>query len=129
MKNRKIRKPAPKIPIPKNGAELIVLTGLVHEETGRQFVFCTKKSAGQGFFLAREDMVSPDGDKDLAARCEHCMTEGDEPETHWIVNFKTALYEEMVDTGNDGYIVTPALLIRNLMEHGSGLSPAKRAAS
>ncbi len=124
---RRREEPDQRIPVPTS-RELIVLTGLEHmEAAGRQFVFCTEEN--QGFFLAREDMVSPDGDNDLAARCKHCKTEGGEAETHWIVDFKPALFEGKVDTENDGYIVTPLLLIRNLMEAGPGLSLAKRAAS
>ena len=107
MRNRKIgRKPDRKIPVPKNGDELIVLTGLVHVETGRQFAFCTQEGA-EGFFLSPEDMARPDGCDDRVARCKYCKVEGtEEAETHWIVDFRTALAEGRVDTENGDHVIS-----------------------
>ncbi len=127
-----------RIPVPENRKVLIVLTGLEHTEAGgRQFVFCTAGQSSEGFFLYPKDMASPDGGKDLAACCADCRTEKGEPESHWIVDFKTALFEGYVDTETGGYIVTPLSIIRNLMERGllgsilirEGPSRRKRAAS
>jgi hypothetical protein len=125
-----MRKSSPKILVPKNGNEVIVLTGLAHTEAGEQFAFCTAAQNSDGFFLGPEDTASPDGGKDLAARCRHCKTEAGEPETHWIVDFRTALLEERLETEDDGgYILTPLALINlNLEVHGTG-PVAKQAAA
>ncbi len=114
-------KASPGLPVPTSG-ELIVLTGLTHMEAGKQFAFCTAWQASDGLFLGPEDMVSPDGGEDLAARCWHCKTEAGEAETHWIVDFRTALLEGRLETGDDGgYIITPLMLINlNLEVHGIG---------
>ncbi len=132
MKNRKIgRKPDRKMPAPTSGDELIVLTGLVHTETGRQLVFCTADGA-EGFFLGPEDMGSPDGGKGLAARCERCG--GDE--THWIMDFRTALSEGRVsaDVDEGDHVLSNLSLIKNLVEVGgagpvANPAPARKAAT
>lgn len=117
MKNtKKIGKPDRKIPVPTDNV-VIVLTGLVHEETGRQFVQCTDERWDfNGFLLSPEDMGSPDGGNALAARCEHCKTEAGEAKTHWIVDFKTALLEGRVDVEEGGFWIGPLSLIQGLFE-------------
>jgi len=128
-KPKRGNKPVPKIPVPEIADELIVLTGLTHMEAGKRFAFCTAHQANDGFFLGPEDMVSPDGGKDLAARCPDCKTEAGEAETHWVVDFRTALLEGRVDTEDGGYILMPLSLINlNLEVHGTG-PVAKRAAA
>ena len=126
MKTGKIeRKPDRKMPVPKNGDELIVLTGLVHTETGREFAFCTLDGA-EGFFLGPEDMASPDGGKDLAARCGECAAEAGGAPTHWIVDFRTALGlgRIMADDGGGGsadHVLSNLSILNNLVQtRGAG---------
>jgi hypothetical protein len=125
MKNRKIgRKPDRKIPVPKND-DVIVLTGLVHMETGRQFAFCTADGS-EGFFLGAEDMASPDGGKDLVARCGECKAEAGGAPTHWIVDFRTALSEGRIiaDDGGGGsgdHVLSNLSIVNNLVQtRGAG---------
>jgi hypothetical protein len=96
---------------------------------GRELAFCTAHQDESAFFLGADDMESPDGDKDLAARCEHCHVEGsEEAETHWVTDFKTAVFEGMVQTQEGGFILDSASLLKNLIEaHGSG--PVAKAAA
>ncbi len=114
--NRKktARKPDRKIPVPKNCDTLIVLTGLMHTETGHHFAFCTADS-NEGFFLDPEDMESPDGGEDLTADCERCKTKSGQAETHWIVNFRTALSEGRVDIEDGDHCLSDLSLINNLL--------------
>ena len=120
-KSKGSKNPVPKIPVPENGHKVIVLTGLTHMEARKQFAFCTAAQNSDGFFLGQEDMVSPDGGKDLAARCPGCETEAGEAETHWVVDFRTALIEGRLDTEDGGYILMPLSLINlNLEVHGTG---------
>jgi hypothetical protein len=124
MKNRKkIRKPDRKMPAPTSN-ERIILTGLLHMEAGeslrRELAFCTAHQNEEAFFLSPEDMTSPDGDKDLAARCGRCKSEGGEAETHWVEDFRTTVFGGYVDM-EGGYILTPLFLLENLAEvHGTG---------
>ncbi len=119
MKKRKIgRKPDRRIPVPENGDAVIVLTGLVHAETGRQFAFCTADGA-EGFFLGPEDMASPDSDKDLAARCGECEAKAGEAPTHWIVDFRTGLSEGRIITDDGGcgdHVLSNLSLVNNLIK-------------
>lgn len=125
------RKPSPRLPAPTS-CELIVLTGLVHmeagESLGRELAFCTAHQNSDAFFLGPEDMATPDGYADQAARCCHCKEgETGEAETHWVVDFRTAVFEGVVNTQEAGIIIEPASLLKNLADcHGTG-PVAKRA--
>jgi len=128
MKRKIGRKPDRKVPVPKNGDDVIVLTGLVHQETGRQFAFCTADGA-EGFFLGPEDMTSPDGGKDLAARCGECEAKAGEAPTHWIVDFRTGLSEGRIiaDDGGGGcadHVLSNISLVKNLVQT-RGVGPGR----